>query len=227
VKNNFAWSFSRLGTFETCPKKYYETTIAKNVVEKENEGGNWGTLAHDALKNYLGFGTPLPVDMTAYQKWADAVKNGPGNLLVEQKFALTKDFQPTTWMAKNVWVRIIGDAVRIWEKGSHAIALYTDWKTGGTIKNDDTQLAVSAQAIFSYFPQVEKIRTKYVWLSHDADYDKVYTRPDLAAVWSELFDRVGNMERAVTSGAFPPRPSGLCVRHCPVNTCPFWGRGNK
>jgi hypothetical protein len=224
MAKGFSWSFSRLGSFEGCAKKYYEISVAKNFQDQENEASKWGTATHDAFKNYLQHGIAFPVDMIAYKRWGDRVKNGPGQLYVEQKFALDKQFQPTTWMAQNVWVRVIGDAVRIWDK----IGLVLDWKTGKDIKEDETQLMLAAQCVFSYWPEVEKVRSEYVWLAHgDAHTTRTYTRTDLAGQWSGLLDRVQRMEQATQKNEWMPNPSGLCVRHCPVRTCPFWGKGNK
>ncbi len=224
MAKNFAWSFSRLGSFETCPKRYYEISLAKNVPDEESPASKWGTATHDAFKDYLKDGKPFPVDMIPYRKWADRVKVGPGVLHVEQKFALTKSFEPTTWMAQNVWVRVIGDIVRI----APPVGLVLDWKTGKDIKEDETQLMLAAQCVFSYWPEVQKVRSEYVWLSHgDAHTERSYTRADLADQWLGLFERVKVMEDATRKGEFPPRPSGLCVRYCPVKTCPFWGKGNR
>jgi hypothetical protein len=221
---NFAWSFSRLGSFETCPKRYYEVSVAKNIPDQENDATRWGTATHDAFKNYLMHDVEFPVDMIPYKKWGNRVKSGPGKLYVEQKFALSKGFEPTTWMAQNVWVRVIGDVVRVWDK----IGLVLDWKTGKDIKEDETQLMLAAQCVFSYFPEVQKVRSEYVWLAHgDAHTERSYTRADLADAWSGLFSRVQTMEQATIKNEWMPRPSGLCVRNCPVRTCPFWGKGNR
>lgn len=224
MAKNFAWSFSRLGGFETCPKRYYETTVAKNIKDEGGPAAGWGLQTHEAFAEYLKNDKPFSVDMIPYKKWADKVKSGPGTLYVEQKFAMTKTFEPTTWMAQNVWVRVIGDVVRVWDK----VALVLDWKTGKDIKEDETQLMLAAQCVFSYWPEVQKVRSEYVWLSHgDAHSERVYSRGDLAGQWLGLFDRVKAMEDATAKNEWPPRPSGLCVKHCPVNTCPFWGKGNR
>ena len=224
MAKNFAWSFSRLGGFETCPKRYYEVSVAKNFADTESEASKWGTATHDAFKARLTDGTPFSVDMHPYEKWAAKAAAAPGKHYVEQKFALDRAFQPTTWLAKNVWVRIIGDFISIWDK----VGLAIDWKTGGEINEDETQLMLTAQALFSYWPQLEKVRTEYVWLAHgDAHTTRVYTRSDLAGQWLGLFDRVKTMEYATIKSEFPPKPSGLCRKYCPVNTCPFWGKGNR
>jgi hypothetical protein len=33
------------------------------------------------------------------------------------------------------------------------------------------------------------------------------------------------MQKAVRTNNFPPRPSGLCKRHCAVTGCQYYGKG--
>jgi PD-(D/E)XK nuclease superfamily protein len=219
----FSWSFSRLDGFETCPKRYYEINVAKSVKEDKEDDVGSGLTIHSALADYLKGVTPeLPVDMRPYQKWADAVKTGPGKLYVEQRFALTRGLEPAPWTGNNAWVRIIGDAVRIAEP----VALGVDWKSG-RIKANSPQLAMTAQAIFSYWPKVDVVRTEFVWLGDDKHTQEIYRRGKMANVWGDLFPRVAKLERAMTTLDFPPKPGGLCKRYCPVTSCIFHGKGTR
>ncbi len=219
---SFAWSFSRLDGFETCGKRYYELNIAKSCQEDKAEDVGFGTRAHDALKDYLtGKIDDLPTDMVPFRKWADAVKSGPGKLLVEQKFALTRQLEPTLWMASDVWFRGIGDAVRL----AGPVGLVVDWKTG-RVKENSPQLALMAQCVFSYYPEIQVVRSIFVWLSHKQRTEVLYRRSNMTDVWGDLFQRVGKFETAVAGSNFPPKPGGLCKRNCPVKQCQYWGKGS-
>lgn len=220
---SFAWSFSRLDGFETCPKRYYELNIAKSCVEDKADDVGFGTLAHDSLRDYLlGRIADLPTDMVPFRPWADAIKTGPGQLLVEQKFALNRSFEPTTWMAPDVWFRGIGDACRI----NGPVGLVVDWKTG-RIKENSPQLALMAQCLFSYYPQLQVVRSIFAWLTQKKRTEQIYRRGKMADVWGDLFGRVTDMETATAKTNFPPKPGGLCKRHCPVRGCPYWGKGSR
>lgn len=218
----FAWSFSKLKNFETCPKRYHEIDVLKNVKEPESDQLAWGNRVHAALAATLGKGVPLPDEMKAYQSWVDKVAAGPGKLYVEQKYAITRDFKPTSYFAPDVWYRGIGDVVRI----DGPVGLVLDWKTGA-IKIDSVQLMLMAQCLFSYFPTLQKVRSEYIWLQEDTNTPEIFTRQDLANAWVGLLDRVQTLEDAGKTLSYPPKPSGLCRRHCPVNSCPYWGKGTR
>lgn len=221
----FAWSFSKLKNYETCPKRYYEIDVAKNVKEAPSDALTYGDLVHKSFAAALKDSTPLPdgpdpdQDLTGFQKWIDLVRAGPGRLLVEQKYAIKKDFTKTQWFSNDVWYRGIGDVVRI----DGPVALVLDWKTG-KIKVDSVQLMLMAQCIFSHYPEVQRVRSEFVWLQDDCTTPEVFTRQDVADAWVGLLDRVASLAKAHTSLSFPPKPSYLCARWCPVVSCPHHGK---
>jgi hypothetical protein len=110
---SFSWSFSKLDNFETCAKKFYEYYVAKNVKDDSTENIDWGNEVHDAMRDALRKVKPLPEVMKPYQKWVDRVLAGPGDLLVEQKYALDSTLSPCPYFAPVVWYRGIADVVRI------------------------------------------------------------------------------------------------------------------
>src|SRR6476659_195452 len=105
MAKEFSWSFSKLKNYDTCGKRYYEIDVAKNYSEKEEPDGPlaWGNKVHDALAKAVTGKVPLPEEMAAYQKWCDRVRAGPGTLLVEQKYAITRSLSKTQYFAPNVW----------------------------------------------------------------------------------------------------------------------------
>jgi len=220
----FAWSFSKLKNYETCPKRHLEIDILKNYHEAEEPGGplDWGNRVHQALHATLGKGTVLPPEMKDYQKYIDMVGKLPGKLFVEQKYAITVDFGPTQYFAPDVWYRGIGDVVKI--AGTRGTIL--DWKTGA-IKVDSVQLMLMAQCLFSHFPQIKRVHTGYIWLKDDATTVETYDRTDMADSWIGLLDRVAQLEQAAATQDYPPKPSGLCVKWCPVASCVYYKKGAR
>ena len=220
----WAWSYSKLKNYDTCPKRHYEIDILKSYIEETKPGGplEEGNAAHDALaKACLGEAT-LPVRFSHYQQWVDRVRAGPGELRVEQKYAITRDFRATTYFARDVWYRGIGDVVRI----DGPVALILDWKTG-KILEDSVQLMLMAQCIFSHYPQVKRVRSEYVWLKEDCTTPEVFTRKEVADQWVEVLPRVAALETASKTLTYPPKPSGLCKKNCVVTACPFFGKGAR
>jgi hypothetical protein len=216
----FTWSFSKLKNYETCPLRHLEVDINKNFSDEGGEALKWGNEVHDTFHKTLRDSIPkLPANMALFQKWIDRVRAGTGDLLVEQKYAITKDFQPTSYFAPNVWYRGVADVVRI----NDDVALALDWKTGA-IKVDSVQLMLMAQCLFSHFPALRAIRTSFIWLADDCETPETYTRNDVAGGWVGLLERVAELEHAWNTGNYPAKKSGLCYKHCPVVTCEHNGK---
>lgn len=219
---DWSWSYSKLKNFEACPKKMYEVDILKNHAEPEDPNGPlaWGNRVHKALADALTGKTPLPEEMAQYAEWVDRVKRGTGQLFVEQKYAITRQFQKTAYFADDVWYRGIGDVVRV----DRNLALILDWKTG-KILEDSVQLMLMAQCLFSHYPELKYVRSEFVWLKEGCTTPELFTRQEVADQWVGLLDRVNGMEEAHKALNYPPKPSGLCKRYCPVVSCPFHGKG--
>lgn|SRR5208283_5303557 len=222
MAKQFSWSYSKLKNVDVCPKRYYEIDVAKNWREEEGEQLAWGNRVHLELAKSLVSGSPLPEEMQPYQKWVDQLRAGAGRLLVEQKYALTKDFQPCPYFGPTVWYRGICDALRI--NGDVGMAI--DWKTGG-IKHDATQLMLMAQCIFAVYPDVSEIETRFIWLQDDTMTRERYTRAGIAKEWVGLLPRVARLEEMTRNNDFPAKPGGMCFKWCPVQTCPFYKRGSR
>src|SRR5579859_6617903 len=169
----WSWSYSKLKNFEVCPRKHYEVDLAKTYAETQDDDPdsalNYGNRVHDAFKQALLNGVALSPEMQHLQIWVDRVKAGPGTLLVEQKYAINRNFQKTTYFAPDVWVRMIGDVVKI----DRDIALVLDWKTGKIVE-DSVQLMLMAQALFSHYPDLKRVRSEFVWLKHDCTTPEVF-----------------------------------------------------
>jgi hypothetical protein len=219
---DWSWSYSKLKNFEVCPKRMYEVDIAKTYTEVQDPDGPlaWGNRVHDALAKALGKNEPLAPEMVQYQNWVDRVRAGPGTLMVEQKYAVTRSFAPTTYFAPDVWYRGVGDVVRV----DRDLALVLDWKTG-KILEDSVQLMLMAQCLFAHYPKVKYVRSEFVWLKDDCTTPELFTRQEVADQWVGLLDRVNGMERASKQMDYPPKPGRLCKSYCPVASCPFYKKG--
>lgn len=215
----FAWSYTKLKNFESCPKRHWHVDIQKDVKEEESEQLLWGNMLHKAAAKRLTVGTTLQPGMDKLEEWCQRLLTGPGVILVEQKLAITKDFGPCEWFAKEAWYRGIADVLKI----HGPVALAIDWKTGKIIE-DAVQLALMAACIFAHHPDVQKIRTEFVWLkeggvSSREDFD----RNAMATVWRNLWPRIEALEHAHNTTSYPAKPGYLCRKWCPVTSCPHHG----
>lgn len=217
---SFAWSYSKLKNYETCPKRYHAVDVEKSVKEEEGEALLWGNAVHKALADRLDKGIELPKPMKEYEKWAALLSEGGGTIYVEQKLAITKDFGKTSWFGDDAWFRGIGDVIKI----NGPVALIVDYKTG-KILEDGSQLALMAACVFAHHPEVRRVRSEFIWLKEDATTRADFTREGMATIWKSLWPRIEQLEEAHKTMTFPPKPGGLCKRYCPVSFCPHHGEG--
>lgn len=217
----FAWSYSKYKAYDVCPKRHYEVDIAKHFTDDSTQL-QWGNEVHAALAKAALRTEPLPESMVSYQHWIDQVITGSAaKIEVEQKYAMTKDFQPTSWFAPNVWFRGIADLLLI----NGSVALARDYKTG-KMQHDSRQLMLMAQCIFVHKPEIKRIKTEFVWLKDNCVTPEFFNRDTIAREWPPLLPGIKAMEDAALTMTYPPKPGKLCARWCPVNSCPFWGKKN-
>lgn len=219
----FSWSYSRLKNFESCPKRHYHIDVAKDVREEESEALTYGNAIHKALADAISGKERLPEHFSPHQKWVDRVIDGvtPGGnteILVEQQLAIRKDFGPTEWFGRDAWYRGIADVLKI----SGPVALALDWKTG-KILEDGVQLALMSACIFAHHPQVQRIRTEFIWLKEDATTRLDVKREDMPGIWAGVLPRVATLQHAYTTSEFPAKPGDLCRKWCPVDRCVHHG----
>lgn len=210
------WTYSRLSAFETCAKQFYHTKVLKDIVEGETAATIWGKKVHTAFENAMNDGTPLPEGMTHWQGLADKFAALPGTKLVEHKYAVDRNFQPSEWGA--AWSRGIGDLVVVHKDR----AIIADWKTGK--RKPTEQLDLYAGYIKAYHPEVKVVQTAFVWLKTRQITKKTMGIEEVPIIWQGFLPRVRRMERAYEQDAWPAKPSGLCKLYCPVVSCAYNGR---
>lgn len=215
----FAWSFTALTNFETCPKQYYHLKVAKDTPDPPGEAALWGQRVHKALELRVKERTPLPDSLSGYEVMASKFDNLPGTILVEQQLCLNQDFRPTKWFAKDAWLRVVIDLAVI-NKGRMGLF---DWKTGKR-KPDNAQLKLFAATAFKVYDDIDVAHTGFVWLQDKKIDTEKFQRMDEGRIWQEFLPRVHRMEKAFETQNWPARPSGLCRKHCAVFQCEHNGR---
>jgi hypothetical protein len=222
VVPGFAWSYSQLKNFETCPKRYWHYNVLKDVVEPTTPELDAGNALHKVFEMRLK-GVQLPMGYGQYESLLARILNAAGDTYAEQKLGVTSTFGPTAFFGKgsaSPWLRTIIDATKV--NGDKATVF--DWKTGKPA-TDMTQCQLAAATAFIHLPQVQRVNTALVFVNYNKTESESFLREDLTEIWSEILPRVKAVEKARATQEYPPKPSGLCKKYCHVVSCPYHGKG--
>ena len=215
---NFAWSYSALTSFETCPKQYWHYRIKRDVKEGKSQATDYGSEVHKHFENRLIKKKPLPLDLRHHEKVLSKLEAAPGEGMPEQKLAINRAYQPTGFFDDDVWCRSIIDYTKVITNR----AIIVDHKTG-KVKEGFDQVDHQAAMLFCYMPEIEQITAGYYWTKAKRLPTIKITREDVPAIWNKFMPRVEHMENQIKHDEFPAKPNGLCKRYCAVTSCPHHG----
>jgi len=235
TERKFTWSYSALTSFETCPRRHYETRVTKSTREPEGAPLIFGNAAHKVLENRVERGTPIPkvVQVTAAdgttisqtsKGWEGMVESilsratDDISVVTERQICLDDRFIETDWLSQTAWVRGVIDVGLV---GSTK-ALLLDYKTGKR-KPDSDQLKLFAALAMHAWPKLERVVTGFLWLKTNQIDKETFTRSDIPNIWNDFLPRVQRMKQAFSTNSWPERHSGLCKNWCPCITCPHNG----
>lgn len=215
----FSWSFTSLEQYRTCPRQYHEVRVLRNFKDEKNEAALWGDRVHEAIATALRDGAPLPDNMSVYESIIAPFRTLTGVLSVENKLCITEQMQPCEFFAPDAWCRGIIDA--LWVRDGVAKAV--DWKTGKRKLASD-QLKLFALLTFAAYPQVNEVRTMFVWLKTGQVDRQDFMRHQISKLWESFLLDLQRVKNSLATDTWAPRTSGLCSQWCPVTTCQFNGK---
>lgn len=215
-------SFSRLSTFEQCESMFDYLYVSKRVQDQQNEASAYGDRVHQILeargKGELDEFSLSEEGRLTLAKWGplvDRISCREGEKFYEYQMAVNAELKPVDWFASDVWIRSIADVLVV--NGDTAYCL--DYKTG-KVKDNPTQLQLFAAMTMWHFPQVNKVKTSYIWLAYDQITNATYERRFLEALWNAMKPRFVRVQETIDTGVFKSKPSGLCP-WCPAkDICP-------
>ena len=214
------WSFSRIKSFEQCPKQFYHMKIAKDYSEPQTDAMQYGTEAHLVAEEYIRDGKPVPSKFSYMEPALESLGRRRGKKLTEMKFGLTKELEPCGFRDKNVWWRGIADLVII-DEGK---AWVVDYKTGkSSAYADKGQLELMALATFKYFPEIKQVNAALLFVKINNIVKDKYTEDMIPSLWDKWIANYKRMETAYENDIWNAHPSGLCKRHCAVIECIYNG----
>lgn len=215
-------SFSRLSTFEQCQAQFDYLYVSKRVSNESNEHSDYGDRVHKILeakgRGELDESTLSDEGKSTLDRWGpvvDKITSIAGDKYYEHQMAINKDLRPVGWFAPDVWIRSIADVLVV----DGATAYCLDYKTG-KVKENPTQLQLFAAMVMFHFPEVQTVKTSFIWLKFDEVTNAKYERRFLGALWSALQPRFNKVQETIDLGVFNAKPSGLCPWCSAKNICP-------
>ena len=218
---SITWSYSSLGLFQQCPRKYHRLRVVKDIVEPEAEHLTYGKLVHEAAEKYIRDGEPIPAKYSFLSPVLDVLKEIPGQKHCEHKMGLTEDLEACGFFDKKVWYRGIADLIIINDNLAHII----DYKTGKSAQYADTkQLELMALAVFKHFPTVEKVKAGLAFVVCEEFVKSNYDKEKSPEMWLRWVQETDKLAAAYENDVWNAKPNGLCGKYCDYTACPHNGR---
>jgi hypothetical protein len=214
---DFTWSYSSLKQYQNCPKQYQEIRVLKNYIVKENEAMMYGKEVHSALENYVKEGVELAKNYQRFKPIVDALIKIPGEKYTEYEMALTYHKTPCKFDSDDRWVRGIADLVII--NGSTAYVI--DYKTGSNKYPDPKQLRLMSLMLFTFFPDVQKIKGALLFIMKNSVINEEYHRKDMDKSWAMFEQPLIRLENSYETDVWEANPTPLCG-WCSVDSCDHW-----
>lgn len=219
--NGIPFSHSSLKSFETCAAKHHAEKVIKLYPFTDSVYTIYGKELHKAAEEYVKDDAPIPAKFGFMKELLDTLKAKPGRKFCEHEMGVTKELKPTGFKAEDVWCRGIADLLIV--DDDSLTATVVDYKSGSDKYPDKDQLVLMALLVFAHFPHIRLVKGGLLFVVKDT---MVKHKVELAQAqdhWQDYRERVGRLEEAFATGVWRPKPSGLCRRHCPVETCPYHG----
>ena len=208
-------SYSALKQFDNCPKQYQMQRVTREVKPTSGEASLYGERIHKQLEKRLR-GETLLDESIKYEVLCQAFEKLTGELLIEQELTLNKNLKPTGWWDEDAWLRSKLDVLVL---NKHK-AIIADWKTG-KYRPDYSQLELFALQIFKHYPQIEYVKTNFIWLKDMRMDTQIFMVEQAPALWDRLLTKIHRVEAALEANNWPAKPSGLCP-WCPAkHLCEF------
>lgn len=217
-------SYSRLSTFEQCPQKFDYLYVTKSVKDSGSDATRYGNRVHESLEYYAKTGDPAAItaETKNYIGMVDRIRNSEGDKYYEYQMAIDANCQPCGWMSDEAYIRSIADVLVV--NGDRAFC--GDWKTG-KVRDNPMQLQLFSCMIMFHFPEVQTVKTSFIWLQHDAFTSATYHRRHLELMWTNLSQRFTAVQDAVDLGVFVAKPSPLCGWCAAKEICPYAKRSRR
>ena len=220
------YSYSKISSFVSCPRKFKYNYIDKLGVFKPSLALEKGSRVHQLLENFdkiketkelpsYKFKLTPPESQGDVDKVAfDFMKSDLGKRYLtecdvigdEVKFGLDAKLTPCSYYSKSAIMRgAIDKLVKIDDK-----LIIIDWKTGkypAQEYHDNSQSVMYAIWAFREYPEINEIEATYVYVEHDSEHKYIFLRKYLQNYVTSYSDKIVKIEK---EEEFPKIKHVLC-----------------
>ncbi len=259
VRKFFAWSFSRFTAYRACPAAAAYKNIDKlepfekndalvqrivadrksgklKAIPSDVEATVKGSVVHALAEEYTkGTMKKLATELETFgEEFKVLRKKGS---VAEKEWAFRSDWSPTSWFAKDAWLRVKVDNHSIeksdckildYKTGKAPVAPPNYYETRGQMppkKNDNNynhwdsgkyrehqeQREIYAIAAFITYPDISMVIVEHWYTDAGVMYSDSYDRKDFVRLKKEWLKKIKPMMNDET---FAPRPSSSACRFC-------------
>lgn len=218
-------SYSKYSTYRQCPRKYQLQYITKTYKDdSDNPAFVNGKRIHKALENCLialNSRKPLP-EVCSISRNGLAILNRLHSsfpvVIPEKQIAVDRYWKESSWFDnKTAYYRAVFDVTAYNDK----LCTIIDWKTGKVTEYDDDggQMHLAATIMFKLSPNIETIKTAFMFLEHKHTMSITFHRSQL----TELVDYFEKLHTNVNAdNTFDPKKNRYCF-FCRATSeqCPY------
>lgn len=204
------WSYSRLSTYEQCPRKA-KFKYVDRLPDIPGPAAERGNVIHLSIEEFLkGVRDDLHYEIRKdfVEEYAMLRLN---ELLVEHRIGFTKEWEECEFFGVNVWLRVVYDV--LWYDDSVRRVHVIDHKTGKPYAGHTEQLELYSVTGLLLFPDAESATSQnfYIDIGMRATIEKTLSRKTVPVVLEKWKNKVSVMEQDETYAANP----GQHCRFCP------------
>lgn len=221
------YSFSRISTFMSCPKKFEFSYILKpKIEEKPQIALQKGSYIHHCLELYPTAPSAFfNLNQEQIEEYNGIIKNylnSEINIKIlseicigkEIDFGLTKDFKMCNFNNSSALMR--GSIDRLNMHGNNQDKLHViDYKSGKAKEEKfQSYMQIMLYAIWIFrnpvFSTVQEVLGSYVYVEHNKINSKIFYRNELFYYIEEYIKIIKNVEQAGKTNIFPKKETKLC-----------------
>lgn len=198
------WSYSRLTTWETCPRRYKYNYVDKLASFREmGLAASRGTEIHSKgeayLKGDLQLYPPEFQKVSAHTMYLKTRGAKP-----EVKLGVKADWTPCEYSDPETYIRVIIDILLEDEGVLHV----QDWKTGRIYDHHVDQLGIYVAVAAAHFPEATEYRSRAVYIDQGVIAKPVVTTPDRLKPSRLMID--GRIKNAEDDKVWPTKAGPEC-----------------
>jgi hypothetical protein len=202
------WSYSRLSSYDSCPRKYFFHYVEKRPSSRPpSPAADRGSAIHEKAEKYLkGELAIYPPELQKVAQHAMTLRAKKASS--EQKLAVNANWEPCDYESPDVLMRAIIDVLYSDDKVVHI----QDWKTGQAYPAHAVQMENYVAVAAAHHPDAERFHTCLIYIDQGiVTPARVVHRERVIPIRQLIDARIKNAEE---DKEYPARPSVDSCRWC-------------